>query len=104
MCNQLEQLTVTPDGTLCRRFHRPGHQPVQQKLVSAARRQELAAELHKGLNGGSPGTTADPKHCFNSGTIGPVGRQLSASPNGVAASVSATSVPDLITRTPISRF
>ena len=55
LCNQLEQLTVTPDGTLCRRFHRPGHQPVLQKLVPAARRQELAAELHKGLNGGHLG-------------------------------------------------
>ena len=55
LCNQLEQLTIIPYGTLCRRFHSPGHQPVLQKLVPVARRQELAAELHKGLYGGHLG-------------------------------------------------
>ena len=47
LCNQLEQLTIIPDGTLCRSFHRPGHQPVLQRLVPVARHQELAVNYTK---------------------------------------------------------
>jgi len=55
LCRQLEQLTLTQDGTLCRRFERPGHPTILQKIVPAARRSEIASELHKGLNGGHLG-------------------------------------------------
>ena len=55
LCHQWGQLTLSPDGTLCRRYQKPGHPPCLQKVVPASRRQELASELHKGLNGGHLG-------------------------------------------------
>ena len=55
LCGQLERLTLSPEGALCREFQRPGHPPQLQTVVPAARRQEIAAELHKGLNGGHLG-------------------------------------------------
>ena len=55
LCGQLEHLTITPDGTLCRRFCRPGRPPFLQRIVPFTIRAQIASELHKGLNGGHLG-------------------------------------------------
>ena len=57
LCSQLEQLTLSPEGVLCRKFQRPGHSALLQTIVPAAHRQEIAAELQKGLNGGHLGNS-----------------------------------------------
>jgi len=56
LCNQLDQLVVTSEGILCRKFFLKGApEPLLQKIVPYHLRSEIADELHKGLNGGHLG-------------------------------------------------
>ena len=55
LCSQLGLLTLAADGTLCRRFEKPGHPPCLQKIPPPSRRREITDELHRGLNGGHLG-------------------------------------------------
>ena len=57
LCGQLGLLTLAADGTLCRRFEKPGHPPCLQKIPPPSRRRELTDELHRGLNGGHLGNS-----------------------------------------------
>jgi len=57
LCNQLDRLVITDRAILCREFtdHRTGRRFLQ-KIVPPSLRTEIAAQLHKGLNGGHLGT------------------------------------------------
>ena len=57
LCNQLDRLVITEQAILCREFidHRTGRR-LLQKIIPPSLRTEIAAQLHKGLNGGHLGT------------------------------------------------
>jgi len=56
LCSQFALLTISPEGILCRKFYPKGSaSPTLQKIVPACLRDQIASELHKGLNGGHLG-------------------------------------------------
>ena len=56
LCSQLEQLTITPEGILCRLFRpKDNSAAFLQKIVPYSLRSVIAQDLHKGLNGGHLG-------------------------------------------------
>jgi len=55
LCGQLDQLTISTDGVLCRQYQRRGRPLALQRVVPFHLRRELASELHRGLNGGHLG-------------------------------------------------
>lgn len=56
LCAQLDLLTIAADGTLCRIFRQNGtSKTIFQKVVPHALRNQIADEMHKGLNGGHLG-------------------------------------------------
>jgi len=56
LCAQIDRLTLTTDGTLCRRFrdHKSGTEYLQ-KIVPPPLRRGIASDMHRGLNGGHLG-------------------------------------------------
>ena len=55
LCAQMDQLGITA-GILCRKFHVKGAtEPTLQKVMPQPLRDQIADELHKGLNGGHLG-------------------------------------------------
>lgn len=57
LCRQYDSLVISNSGILCRRFcNNANGQTHLQIIVPRELRQEIAAELHKGLNGGHLGT------------------------------------------------
>jgi len=56
LCAQLDRLTLTADGVMCRRFqdNKSGVEFLQ-KIVPPPLRRDIASDMHKGLNGGHLG-------------------------------------------------
>ena len=52
LCSQFERLEIRPDKTLCRKWIRTDGSSSWQRVVPYSYRRVIAADLHKGLNGG----------------------------------------------------
>ena len=52
LCSQYDQLQLGTDGVLYRKFEKAGGGTHMQKVVPFRYRREIAADMHRGLNGG----------------------------------------------------